>query len=350
MRTRILIALAMLGVSFTTTGADGQTPTQLLDRGLRAYQDLDYATAASLLQQAAAQLQPNTPNFDRTLSFLAASYVFLGNPDSATSVFTRLLIADPRYRIDQLTFPPEVWVGFETVRRDVQAVAVEIPPQTSLPLGRAALTAKAFVTSRHFVTIDILSGIGGHLTTLYRGPIADSLEIRWNPRDAAGNALAGGDYVLAVTSQDSTRRPVRVVRIPLELRAVGADTLEHPPAPGDSLFLPERDARTKPRWALLRGFAAGAAVLIGPSIVTSSSSITGGRVAVSLAAAFVGILGATSPPLGKPLPDNVEANRALVTAWENEVARIADENQRRLENARLVIRAGTPTLTEPGRP
>ena len=54
------------------------------------------------------------------------------------AAFERLLFLDPRYRPDQLVFPPEVSSLFEEVRLRTRAVAVSVPPRrrTACSVGR----------------------------------------------------------------------------------------------------------------------------------------------------------------------------------------------------------------------
>ncbi len=325
-----------------------QTVNQLMNRGLQEYQDLNYNEAARLLGEAVGQLEKRSDDYRRIMPYLAASHVFSGTLDTAAAVFTELLIHNPRYRIDELTFNPQVWALFESVRRNTTAVDVEVPPQTGILVNQnGVLTARAFVTARHYVLVEIQNSIGGRLTRLYGGFIDDSLDIEWAPRNSSGRPVPNGRYFLSVTSTDSINREVRSVRIPLDVNVFRTDTLQHPPPPSDSLFLPVRRPRLPANLALVRGVGAAVAVLLGPAIVTSGASFTAPRIGVSLAAGLAGYLGLKSPPLGEPLPQNVDANEALVISWENEVARIVDANQRRISNARMTIRSGPPQITDP---
>ena len=342
---------ALVCLAFTAAhpgSVTAQTVNQLMNRGLQEYQDFNYEQARDLLGQATDQLDKRSEDYRRVAPYLAASYQFLGKPDSAAVTFTDLLIHNPRYRIDELTFPPQVWALFESVRRNTTAVDVEVPPQATILVNQnGMLTARAFVTARHYVLAEIQNSIGSRLTSLYRGWITDSLDLQWTPRNASGQPVPNGRYFLSVTSTDSIRREVRSVRIPLDVNLARTDTLAHPPPPSDSLFLPVRAPQLSGNMALLRGFGAAAAVFLGPAIVTSGATFTAPRIGVSLAAGLFGFLGLKSPPLGEPLPQNVDANQALVTSWENEVARIVDANQRRISNARMTIRSGPPQITSP---
>jgi hypothetical protein len=318
-----------------------------MNRGLQEYQDLNYDRAVELLKQATEQLDPRSDDYARIMPYLAASFYFQGQPDSASAAFSSLLIHHPRYEIDQLTFPPAIWAQFETDRRTTSAAEVELPRQSTILVNQdGVLTAKAFVSSRHWVEVDIQRSIGGTLTTLHRGWIADSLELRWQPRNAAGRPIPEGRYFLSVTSTDNARRPVRSVRVPLDVSIFQSDTLNHPPPPADSMFLPERGPQLSGKLSLARGLGAAAAVLIGPAVFASGADLTAPRISVSLVAGLVGYFGLKSPPLGPPLPENVDANEALIIAWQNEIARIVDENQRRVAGTRMTIRAGDPVFSD----
>ena len=347
MTQRFALLIVLLLAAFPVESS-AQTVNQLMNRGLLEYQDFNYDSAAVALGEAIEQLDKRSDDYRRVVPYLAASYQFLGKPDSAAITFTDLLINNPRYRIDELTFPPQIWALFESVRRNTTAVDVEVPPQTTILVNQGGvLTARAFVTARHYVTVEIQNSIGSRLTSLYRGFIADSLDLRWAPRNVGGQPVPNGRYFLSVTSNDSINREVRSIRIPLDVNLIRTDTLTHPLPPSDSLFLPARGPRLPNKTALLRGVGAASAVLLGPAIFTSGASFTAPRLGVTLAAGIVGYLGFKSPPLGEHLPQNVDANQALITSWENEVARIVDSNQRRISNARMTIRSGAPQITDP---
>lgn len=344
---RVLL-VALMAMAIPRPGL-AQNPADLVGQGIRAYEDLDYGAAVGFLRRALA------PAFEGGLevseridafSYLAAIEVFRGNPGSAAVAFRELLLFDPRYRLDRLIFPPEVWDVFERVRSRTKAVTVQIPRESEISVGNGELAAQVFASSSHDVTAEILrSGGGGVVATLYSGPIGDSLEIRWDPRDAAGQPVASGTYVLSVTSRDSTRRVTRRYRIPLEVEVLRSDTLPRPPVPDSSLYLPERRAPRPRIEALAGGVLAGVAVVLLPPTLAPGSNLTDARFAVAGVVSIAGVLGFFKRPPGAPIPQNLEANRTIRQAWQDRLQAVQRENARRRADVRVFVRSGVPTVS-----
>src|SRR2546430_6480825 len=88
-----------------------QSASDLLRQGVQAYQSLEYDAAAALLEQSlgrdsAAGLADSLRS--RALTYLAATELFRGQRDTAVGAFRQLVLLNPRYRPDELIFPPQV--------------------------------------------------------------------------------------------------------------------------------------------------------------------------------------------------------------------------------------------------
>src|SRR5438132_10440136 len=97
---------------------------------MRAYKNLEFDAATLLLRRGVVQLTAaNAPVARRAkgLVYLGAAELFRGRRDSAVAVFRRLVVLDPRYRPDQLVFPPEVTNVFEAVRLRTKTVGTVGP-------------------------------------------------------------------------------------------------------------------------------------------------------------------------------------------------------------------------------
>jgi len=348
-RVLVAVAPAFLLLAARPAPARAQRSAELVDRGVRAYQNLDYDNASTLIRRALASPTPDTlPPGERTraLTYLAASDFFRGRQDSAAAVFRRLVLTAPRARPDPLIFPPEVTTIFEAARRTTKVVAPALPADTTVQLGDARYPIPLYASSFHEVVVALEREDGRFVRGLYAGPIGDSLVVRWDGLDSAGVPIAGGRYLLSVTSRATPGGDVvRVVRVPIEVRATaGRDTLPWPPGP-DSL-LPERTPSGPALRTLAIGIASGAAALVLPSAVAQGSHPTGARFAVAGAVSLAGIFGYFAHKPGLPLPRNAVANRGRRAAWQVKADDVRRENAARRRQIRLTVRAGAPVVID----
>ena len=138
MNVRVL-ALALLLAVPTTSPAQNESAHEIVSRAIRAYGDLDFDLAATLLRRA---LTEELSDSDRVqaLTYLGAAEHYRARPDSARAVFRRLRLLAPRFQLDTLVFPPEVTHAFADVQLAVSdtlsqppAVAVAPPPARAAP-------------------------------------------------------------------------------------------------------------------------------------------------------------------------------------------------------------------------
>lgn len=341
-RARHVAALAGLLVAVP---AVAQTPGDLVSRGIRAYEALDFNAAAGLLTIALGAGEAAALSRDelvRALTHLGAAEVFRGNQATAVAAFERLVVADPRYRIDELVFPPEVTDLFNAVRRRTPAVLVR-PEAAAVELEtfRAWLYPSVF----HEVTVELQRGDGRAVRRLYRGLIGDSLAVEWYGRDSTGASVASGAYLLVVRSFDTQNWAVRYAQVPLEVEVRGVDTLPHPQTLDDSDLLPERIGESGGIEALLGAAVAGAAVSLLPQVLAPRAELSPARFVVGGSVGLAGILGfALRRP--RELPENVRINQERRRAWREQVASVTAANQRRRAEIRLVVRAGEQVMID----
>ncbi|MFI5280902.1 MAG: FlgD immunoglobulin-like domain containing protein [Gemmatimonadales bacterium] len=225
--------LAALAIGCLTRTAGAQTPAErLIDQGIQAERDLNYDSAATLLRMGLAHstaVQLDDANRARALVHLGATEVYRGRRDSALAAFRRLVAFNPRYRLDQLVFPPEVAAVFTDARRDSRAVLVVVPPRTELFDPRDHLSIRLIDAAPHPMTVAIVREIGGVVRTLYSGNVQDSLDVAWDARDSTGSPAPTGRYLLRVTSRGADNAAVRTVSVPLDLRATFRDRAPLPP-------------------------------------------------------------------------------------------------------------------------
>ena len=343
--TRAFIVLTM---SLLLGGAQvlrAQSARELLGQGVRAYQALEYDAAAALLEESlgrdsVAGLADSLRA--RALTYLGATELFRGQRDSAVATFRHLVLLNPRYRPDELIFPPQVTNLFQEVRRATRAIAVAVPPVTELRTRIERFTARVLTSSLADVTVTLAREDGTLMRQLYSGPVADSLLVSWDGLTAAGTAATDGRYLLQVTPRTPTADGPRARQVLLEVKQEPPDTLAWPPEPP---FLPERTSSGPAFRSLAAGLVTGAAAVALPSIMAQGKDATGARFAVGAAVGIAGFVGffAHKP---RPLEANVRKNASQRDAWMKKLDGVKTENATRLRTMRLVVRAGPETFAE----
>ncbi len=332
-------SLAFLLVGALLAGPlSAQSGQEYLDEGLDAYKALEMEAAVRLLSLALEASDLSEADRLSTYAYLGAAEFYGNRQDASRAAFRRLVLLDPRYRLDPVTFPPEVSAAFDAVRLATPAVAVEVPERVTFEPGRGGLTARVYPSGPHVVRVRVEASSGEVLRTLHDGRVADSLVIRWDGAGARGARLGSGLYVLSFTSIDDETQAQRILDVPvrLERSAVGARPL--PPEPE---MLPEKNPSGP---ALIRlGLGLGAAALswiVTPAITDNDVP----RVALTLAFTTAGVVGYFDKKPGKPLPENIAANELATAEWRVEVARIEATNQQRRPGDRIVLETGRPSV------
>jgi hypothetical protein len=114
MTSRILAIALLVALPSVVTA---QNPS-VTAPAIRAYQDLDFGLAATLLRRAlTTDLDDSTRIL--ALTYLGAAEHYRGQPDSAAAVFRRLVVLAPQYQPDTLVFPPEITRSYADVRNRV---------------------------------------------------------------------------------------------------------------------------------------------------------------------------------------------------------------------------------------
>ena len=351
-RALALCAALVAGAALLPTAAAAQAAPAVLVQAVRAYDDLDLDGAAGLLRRAlsmqgAGALAP--ADADRALMYLAATELLREHNDSARAVARRLIVANPRFRPDELVFPPQVLTFYEGIRRATPAVTARAPADTAIRPGAEALAVRLYASTVHDVTATLDRDDGRVLRTLYAGPVGDSLDLHWNGQDSSGTAPPNGRYAITVTSLDRQRRAVRILRVPLEVTQGRVDTLPHPAPLADSLLLPERQSFRPALRAFAPAALAGVAIAVLPSVVANGEDASGARFVVGGTVTVAGLVAFFSHHPGRSIPGNAAHNRTLREAWRREDAEVARRNAERARGM-LGIRAGAPVLLTPEAP
>jgi len=330
-------------VAALVRAAAAQSASDLFQQGIRAYQRLEFEAATALLQRT-LDLVPrdaaNLPVRSRVLDYLAAAAFFRGNRDSAIAAFRGVLERDPRHHLDDLVFPPEISGLFEEVLRNTQVVVVETAADTGIRVDSDRWVARLLASSFHHVDVALFLGDSVPYRSLYSGPVWDTLTLTWDGRDSLGTVARAGRYTLSVVSV-AGGRPVRVVRVPLEVAVIRRDTLPLPPPLPDSLLLPERTGRGVGVRSLFGGLGLGLAATALPAILANGENPTPARFVVGGAVSVAGIVGFLTHRAGRLIPANAAANQARRDTWRARAQAVGRENAERRRDVRLTVRAGT---------
>jgi hypothetical protein len=290
-----------------------------------------------------------TADVSKALMYLTATEVARNQRDSALAAARRLIVLDGRYRPDQQTFPPEVIAVYQDARRAVPAVSIRASGDTAIRPGAEAFVVRLGATTSPEVTATITGSDGRVVRTLYTGAFRDSIDLRWNGLDAAGNAPPDGRYALVVTPTAREQRrggggATWSLRLPLELARPAVDTIPLPAAPPDSLLRPERGDMKGALRVLAPGIAAAAAIFVLPNVVASGDHASNARLIVGGSVAIAGVAAFLSRHPGQRLSGNTQYNRNLRDNWRRNSAEIARRNADRLRQAKMIIRPGAPSL------
>ena len=247
-----------------------QTATDLLEQGVRAYQKLEYDAAVALLRESLARRAPTAladSQRARALSYLGATELFQQERDSAAGSFRELVRLDPRYRPDELIFPPQVTNLFEEVRRATKVLTVQVPASMELRPRRESFTARVITTSVLPVLVTLAHDDGTPVRTLWDGRVPDSMVVKWDGTTTDAGALPeDGHYVLRVAPNPATEDGPRPLQVTLDITQEPPDTLSWPPPPTAPPLLPERTSASPALGSLAAGTLAGGAVVALPSL------------------------------------------------------------------------------------
>lgn len=349
--TLLMVAL-LLGPARVGAQSGGQAAVQTEDplaRALTAYRNLEYDDAAARLRAA---LAPNAPaglseaDRKRALMHLGATELFRDKRAAAIEAFRTLMLTDPRYRPDELIFPPEVSALFQETRFGVRAVAVLVPPEAEIRSTADRLPIRIYASSLHEVRARITSATGSPERTLHEGAIGDSLELLWNGRDGLGRLREPGRYLLRVTSRAPDGKDEREVEIGLDVERILIDTLPAPAPLMPSALRPETEVRATGIRPLVYGLLGAAMVVALPATIGGGDQGSSARFGVAGALGVAGIIGMTTSSRPRPIAMNIEWNRQQRDAWSREAERVRAENETRRAGTWLRIRAGRAVTVE----
>jgi len=343
---------ALVAAAFPAPTLRAQTAAESVAQGIEAYGALEYDAAAALLERGLSVQGPDALPLEarpQAYVYLGATELFRRRRPAAEAAFREALRADPRHRPDPLVFPPTVANVFDAVRRTTAYVAIEVPADTSVILGREYYEIRLYASALHNITVQVLRHDERELRSLYSGPIADSLVVRWEGLDDQGRPPAEGRVLIQVTSQRPSGRH-RLLHLPLRTTTATRDTLAHPLPPADSLYLPEREPKGPGLRALGAGLAGAALSLALPAVVATDGASAPSRYLVAMSLTAAGVLGYIAARPGRPIPDNIVTNQIMRDGWRRERDAVVVENEARRRDLLVRFRAEDVIEIDPGGP
>jgi hypothetical protein len=339
-----LLLVALLAVP---AGALAQSP-DVLSQGIQAYDDLEFEQAAGLFRRALATQGGSGLSRDdvaRALIYLTATELLRDRKDSARAIARRLVVTNPRYRPDELLFPPQLLLLYEVVRRATPAVIGAAPADTAIRPGSEALTVRLYASAVHEIVATLVALDGRVMRTLYRGPIGDSLALPWDGLDSATTPVATGSYAITVSSLDRAGKVVRILRMPLSVLPARADTLAHPAPPADSVLRPEKRPLGPALRVLAPGLLAGVGVAVLPGVIAQGERPSSARLAIGGTLTLASVVAFVARKPGRAIPENV-AHNAVVNAWRREDAEVARRNAERSKGV-IGVHIDAPVILTP---
>jgi hypothetical protein len=339
----------MVGFVLFAAPAAAQTPAALLNEGVAAYNDLEFALAARILRRAvASEAEPtlSQAQLEQALVYLGASEVLLDERNRAVETFRALVLANPRYRADDLVFPPRVTRVFGEVLETTKATDVEAPRRMVLVTRTERIGFQVFPTSEQRVRATVVTNEGATVRVLFDGVIEGPRTVTWNGLDGRGRIPPPGNYRLVVASMVTEGTALRSMQMPITLEAAPLSTVDVPRPPPDSLLKPEKRSAVPGLSILIPSAIVGAALII-PALGSDTEN-SGLRIAVGGAVTIGGLVGFILMKPGAALPDNVAYNDSLRSDWNRRTTDAERENQRRQGITRYIVYTGQPYRVEGG--
>jgi hypothetical protein len=312
--------------------AQGPSPERALEQGLRAYRELEMESAGWLLRQALSGKLDQRQRVT-ALSYLGASEFYRDRRDSALSAYADLIRLEPYHQLDRLVFGPDVQAVLEEARRRTPIAEVRAA-KASFPADAPGLPVSVRVNTPHVVVMTLEAVNGVVLDTVFRSRVRDTTTVYWNARARDGARPPAGGFVLSVASLDGRGRAGHRVALPVQVTRSPDDPLAMPERP---VPLPEHQPAGPALVRLGLGLAAATAAYLVTPVFTDNA---GPQVALALTFSAAGVIGFVDARPGKPLPENVVANRVALEAWDARVSRVQAENRRRADGGTVTVEVG----------
>jgi hypothetical protein len=335
MRLRSCV-VALCAVALTAPAVRAQTAGRALDQGIKAYRELEMESAGWLLRQALGDPKLGAGERLTALGYLGAAEFYRDRRDSALSAYGQLVQLEPWHRLDRLVFGPDVQAIFEEARRLTPVVDISAA-RTSFPANARGLPVRLRANTPHVVVVTAETADGEVVDTVFREKVRDTATAHWKAAARPGRRAPVGNFVLSVSSLDAQGRVQRRVALPVTVTRSPDEPLGAPAPPA---LLPERNPWGPGIARLVLGLgAATAAYYLTPEVSDSK----GLQLFLSQGFLAAGVVSFIVTRPGRPLPENVVANRVAQEQYEARLARVRQENKRRADGGTVYVDVGRVT-------
>ena len=344
----MVIAAAMAGRSGAQV-QQGSVIDDLLRRAQDAYNDLNFLRADTLANQVLGSTGRISMAQRTRAMVLIAAAAYPDDPSAqrralALTTLRRLVAIDLDVQV-----PQELrWAGLDSLideaKRTAFGVAVTPDSMQALvgPTGSGKIAVRSNRTGRF--TMRIFQGTAGTGVPV----VVDSAipgataELRFAGMRNERPVFTTGDYMMVVTGIDATGRDTVTHRIPMRIEAPALEFVQVPTKMDSTKLLPVRSPRYGMK-AILPALIAGggafalSAVLRGEGEIATEVKADSKGMAVA-GAIIGGTIFAGLTDRGRPLPNNVAANKAAGEAFDKSITDATAENRRRVTEHRTTVR------------
>ena len=321
----------------------------LLKRSQDAYNDLNFSRADTLASQVLASTGRVSQAQRIRAMILIAAAAYPDDPSAQKRARALMYLRDVIRMALDVQVPQELrWAGFDSVvdeaRRTSFGIAVTADSVQSLvgPQGMGKIAVRANRTGRYRMSI-------------YQGPaptgvavVTDSTlpgasgELHFAGMRNERPVFSTGEYTVVITGIDASGRDTLTSRLSMRVDAPALEFAQIPTAMDSSKLLPIRSPKFGAK-AFFPAIIAGggafalASVLRGEGNIATDVAADSKGVAIGGAIAGVTIL-AGLLDRGRPLPQNVAANKAFGEQFAKSISDAQAENRRRVSEHRTTVR------------
>lgn len=323
-----------------------RAPGDVLSRGIILYEELQLERAVVLLRDVTSPSNTTATMAERVqaMKYLGATFSLLGQRDSATAYFRRMLERDPFMDLDPAVFTTQERQLFALARRQTFVVGVRTLSDTGFVPGQGGVSLR-FVTTRHARVQAIVRRPGGaEPLAAFRWTAEGASESPWDGLDQQGQRLPAGRYQLDVTATATTDSASDTVTLRFDVN-YDHEALEDTLVFDTRSLLPERRPPSIARSQLAAGLALATFAIAVPTVI-GHDDLSGTRkhaLVMASVTASGGIASFFLSRRGSGIPANVLENARRREQHVRQNREIRDRNAARLAAARMII---TPTIGE----
>jgi hypothetical protein len=160
-----MLRLSLVALLCLSAVARAEVESEMVKAGVTAYDDLDYARAADLLQMA---LKETLTREEKRVTFttLALAQISLGKKDEGRRAFEQLLRIDPDFQLDR-TMSPKFRVVFEQARHNV-ATGTGVAANAGLPQLKPTMPSSVGEGRPAAIHVSYPGGVGDKMEVYFR--------------------------------------------------------------------------------------------------------------------------------------------------------------------------------------